>query len=384
MAHGDGSVTSYATSSGIRWRAVIGYTDRDGKYRQRSKGGFVSKTEARKAARQMVQDRDGGTLLDPTTVTFDQFAQQEYLPWIRRKGRTPVTLQNYEKALATWVSPHLGRIQVQQIRMEDVQRMLDGLAAQGLSLGTIKFALVLTQAALQLAVDKDVVLKNVARNGLLVLPHDAPVGRREPWDAEEAKVFLASLTPDKDDMDLAFTVMALTGIRRGEAAGLRWGDLDLDNGLLHVRRSVQSVSGVLHVSEGGKTANSVRIVGLVPQLQELLTRHKMREAERFWANGLTFGDESAVFATWTCTPRSPHTFSTRFQAAVKRAGVRPVPLHSLRHLMVTQAQMNPVVSQNMLGKVVGHANSGVSLRYTHADAEVAHLVADAVAARLFG
>lgn len=176
--------------------------------------------------------------------------------------------------------------------------------------------------------------------------------------------------------------MALTGIRRGETAGLRWGDLDLDGGLLYVKRSVQSVGGALHVSEGRKTANAVRVIGLVPQLQELLTRHKMREAERFWANGLTFGEEAPVFATWTCTPRSPHTFSTRFQAAVERAGVRPVPLHSLRHLMVTQAQMNPVVSQIILGKVVGHANAGVSRMYTHADAEAARLVADAVADRL--
>ncbi|MFL2925838.1 MAG: tyrosine-type recombinase/integrase [Actinomycetes bacterium] len=121
-----------------------------------------------------------------------------------------------------------------------------------------------------------------------------------------------------------------------------------------------------------------------PQVVELLSRHKAREAERWWSNGLVFGEEAPVFATWTCTTRSPHTFSTRFQSAVKRADVRPVPLHSLRHLMVTQAQINPVVSQNMLGKVVGHANAGVSRIYTHADAEAAHMVADAVADRPLG
>jgi integrase len=268
--------------------------------------------------------------------------------------------------------------------MEDIQRMMDALDDKKLSRGTIKLCLVLTQAALQLAMDMDIVLKNVAKNGLLVVPVNAPVGTKEPWSIEEAKVFLGSLSPDKDDLDLCFLLMALTGIRRGEAAGLRWGDIDLDDALLHVRRSVQSVNGVMHVSEGGKTANARRTVGLVDRVSELLARHKMREAERFWANGLIFGDDSAVFAGWLCKPRSPHTISTRFQAAVKRSGVRPVALHSLRHFANTQAQFDPTVSATMLRMVMGHGSAIMTKAYTHADAEAAHLVAGSIADRLYG
>jgi integrase len=385
MAYGEGSIQEYDTSAGKRYRVVVGYTAADGTYKQRKSSGHKTKTEAREAARNILTARDEGTLLDKTTVTFDEFVETEYLPFVRKKGRTPITVQGYEKALQLWVSPHIGRLAVQKIRMEDVQRMMDALDEEKkLSRGTIKLCLVLTQAALQLAMDKDIVLKNVAKNGLLVVPVNAPVGTKEPWSIEEAKVFLDSLSPDKDDLDLCFLLMALTGIRRGEAAGLRWGDVDLVDSLLHIRRSVQSVNGVLHVSEGGKTANSRRTVGLVDRVSELLARHKMREAERFWANGLIFGDDSPVFAGWLCKPRSPHTISTRFQAAVKRSGVRPVPLHSLRHFANTQAQFDPTVSATMLRMVMGHGSAIMTKAYTHADAEAAHLVAGSIADRLYG
>jgi integrase len=272
----------------------------------------------------------------------------------------------------TWVLPSLGHLQVQKVDWHDIQRMIDSL--DRLSPATVRLCMTLVKAMLQLAVDDKVISENPAASARLVKPASRP-SSRTPWSLDEAKVFLASLKPDEDDVDLAFLLMAVTGLRRAEAAGLQWGDIDLDESVLRVQRSVTSVKGELIVSDGGKTANSARIVGLVPEVRELLARHKMREAERFWANGRLFGDESAVFATWTCTPRAPHTFSTRFQAAVKRAGVRPIPLHSLRHLAISQAQMDPQVSQTMLGKAVGHASGSVTSGYTHVDAEVAQKVA---------
>ncbi|MFL2925839.1 MAG: Arm DNA-binding domain-containing protein [Actinomycetes bacterium] len=214
---------SYNTTAGTRWRIVVGYTDAAGKYRQRKVSGFRTKGDAQRAARDVLQERDKGSLLDPSNVTLREWVAEEYLPWVERKGRTPVTLRNYRRCFDNWVLPHIGNSAVQRLRMEDIQRMLDDLGAQGLSRGTIKLTLVLTQAALQLAVDKDVALKNVARNSLLVIPQTRKTSSREPWSVKEAKVFLASLRPDKDDVELAFFVMALTGIRRGEVAGLRWG-----------------------------------------------------------------------------------------------------------------------------------------------------------------
>lgn len=379
--YGEGSINEYQTKSGKRYSVVYGYKDRSGKYRQKRISGFKTKAEAQKAAREALHMRDRGRHLDPTDMTVERYAREEYLPSLVRRERAPITVHNYTATLDRWVLPHLGHLPVQQVTRFDVTALLDEL--EHLAPATRKLCLVLLAALLDRAMADDLIHVNPARHPNI----DRPTGKaseKKPWTVDEARVFLASLKPDEDDVDLAFTVMALTGIRRGEAAGLQWGDVDLDAGLIRIRRSLTSVNGELVFSDGGKTSNSARSVGLVPMLVDLLTRHKMREVERFWAHGRMFGEDSPVFATWICGHRAPHTFTTRFQAAVRRAKVRPMPLHGLRHLAITEAQHDPQVSQAMLGKVVGHGSAGVTAIYTHADQEAARKVAASIADRLLG
>jgi integrase len=379
--YGEGSITEYQTKSGKRYTLVYGYKDRSGVSRQKRISGFKTKAEAQKAAREALHTRDRGRHLDPSDMTVEKYAREEYIPSLIRRERAPITIKSYITVLERYVFPTVGKLPLQQVTRFDVTAMLDEIAR--LAPTTRKLSLTLLSALLDRALADDLIHVNPAKHPNI----DKPTGKaieRKPWDVEEAKKFLNSLSPDKDDLELAFMLMALTGIRRGEAAGLRWGDVDLDAGLLHIQRSASSVDGRLVYSDGGKTENATRFVGLVPEVQTLLARHKMREVERFWANGKQFNDESAVFATWTCGPRAPHTFSTRFQAAVRRAGCRPMPLHGLRHLAITEAQHDPRVSQAMLGKIVGHGSASITAVYTHADQEAALKVADSIAGRLLG
>lgn len=381
MAHGDGMVRKYETEAGDRWSLTYSYKDRTGKYKTKKVSGLKTEAEAKALARKVRQEKHDEKFLVPDRKTFQEYVETEYLPHVRRKGRAAITLKNYEAALTRWVFPSIGQVQVQRLTWKDVQGLVDDLS--GLSQGTVSLCLTLTSMALDLAKGDGLVAENVAQHPRIVRPKQ-PKSERKPWTMEEAQQFIASLKPDHDDMELAFLLMMLTGIRRGEAAGLVWDDIDLDAGTLLVSRSVSSVDGVLHVSEGGKTVNARRMVALVPALTELLTRHKNRSREALWAQGKPFGGASPVFGTWFGKPRSPHTFSTRFQQAVKRAKVRPMPLHGLRHLHITEAQMVDGISQTMIGLVVGHASVTTTRGYTHASQEAAQKVASAVADRLLG
>ena len=91
-----------------------------------------------------------------------------------------------------------------------------------------------------------------------------------------------------------------------------------------------------------------------------------------------------MLATWLCGYRAPHTFTTHIRAAVRWAKVRPMPLHGLRHLAISEARHDPKVSQTMLVKVVGHGSANVTAIHTHADHEAARKVADSIAGRLLG
>jgi integrase len=125
-------------------------------------------------------------------------------------------------------------------------------------------------------------------------------------------------------------VLALLGLRRSEALGLRWSDVDLERGWLQVQRGLQRIDGRLVTTET-KTARSRRTIPLPGVVAEALTHHRAAQekervelAERWPASGY-------VFTTPIGTPIDPRNCTRIVQDACRRAGVRVVRLHDFRH-----------------------------------------------------
>ena len=152
--YGEGSISEYQTQSGKRYSVVYGYTDRSGKYRQKRMSGFKTKAEAQKAAREALHMRDRGRHLDPSDMTVERYAREEYLPSLVRRERAPITIRNYTSALDRWVLPSLGSLPIQQVTRHDVTAMLDELTH--LSPATRKLCLVLLTALLDRAIYGDI------------------------------------------------------------------------------------------------------------------------------------------------------------------------------------------------------------------------------------
>jgi integrase len=94
---------------------------------------------------------------------------------------------------------------------------------------------------------------------------DAPKVSHKPgkvWTAEEAQRFLAAT--EGDTLEPFWLVVVTTGLRRGEALGLRWADLDLDARILHVAQSVVVHKGAPVIQEP-KSAAARRVVKLLPE-----------------------------------------------------------------------------------------------------------------------
>lgn len=128
------------------------------------------------------------------------------------------------------------------------------------------------------------------------------------------------------------SLIAGTGMRRGEALALRWEDVDLEAGVLRVRGTLSRVDGEL-VRTNPKTAKSTREIPVTPGVVALIRSHRdAQAAERTWAES-TWEDSGFVFATEFGRPIDPRNLFRAFVAAVKRSGVDPegVGLHTLRH-----------------------------------------------------
>jgi integrase len=115
-----------------------------------------------------------------------------------------------------------------------------------------------------------------------------------------------------------FVVTLLLGLRRGEALGLRWEDVDLEAGVVRIRQTLQRVGGELRYAPP-KTARSRRTVPLPPIVTAAFTARQLeQEAERSAADA--WADNGLVFTTKLGTPIEPRNFSRDFKAFCVRAG----------------------------------------------------------------
>ncbi len=341
----------------------------DGKRLQRSKGGFRIKREAQAHLTEVLAAVQSGSYSEPADkkITIGNFLVEHWLPVVRSgatksgERRRESTLLSYSLTVEKWLAPHIGGERLLSLTPRHVETMLTDLGARGgrggrpLSERSVQYAYTVLNMALAHAVRRGYVARNVAS---LV---DRP-GARQPemtsWTAAEAQAFLASAREDR--LYAAWVLFLARGPRRGELAGLRWTDVDLDAGRvrvgLHTRLSVNGKA----VESTAKTRAGRRTLGLDPGLVAILRAHRRRQLTERLAWGGAWVDTGYVFCREDGTPCRPEHFSDRFGLLIAEVGVRRIRMHDTRHTAATLmlADGTPVkVAQEMLG----HSSPAITL-----------------------
>jgi len=138
------------------------------------------------------------------------------------------------------------------------------------------------------------------------------------------------------ELEIPIIVLLGTGLRRGEAFGLRWSDISFKEARLTVRRSVEMVAGTRR-EKSPKTARSKRTLALPPFVVGAFLRQKQAQQERHSALGLSWDDSGYVFDRPDGSPWNLDQFSWRFADLVRRCGIPKIRLHDLRHSYATIA-----------------------------------------------
>jgi integrase len=180
---------------------------------------------------------------------------------------------------------------------------------------------------------------------------EKPVSRRsteiEVFSPEEV---LALVRGAESEQDAAiFLTAAFTGLRRGELVALRWRDVDFARS--HVRVCASYTDGVLTMPKNGK----VRSVPMAPDVASALARLGQRP---LWT-----GDDDRVFAGALGGYLDGSALYRRYKKALRRAGLRDLRFHDLRHTFGTQ-----VIATASILKVkewMGHADIDTTMRYLH-------------------
>jgi len=153
-------------------------------------------------------------------------------------------------------------------------------------------------------------------------------------------------------------VIAGTGLRRGELLGLRWQDVDLDRGELHVRRSLSRATDGLR-ERTPKSAAGVRVVPLAAAVVDVLRQHrKAQSADRLAVPH--WQDVGVVFASEVGSYLEPRGWSKWYAGLTVRAGVSDRGAHALRHYAAT-AMLGSGATVRDVADVLGHSSPVVTL-----------------------
>ena len=252
---------------------------------------------------------------------------REYLDYwlasIAKPAIRPTTYAKYETMVRLYVRPGLGRHRLDRLSVPTMQAFFNSRLTAGDSIAKVHVMRVVLSAALTRAMREELVSRNVAR--LVALP-PAPARDRRPWSVEEARRF--SQAARRDPLHAAFTLLLAYGLRRGEILGLSWDDVDFDQGVIHVRRQVVRAGGQLHLGPV-KTTAGVRELPLLEIARDALIEHA---AKQLLGNSVSEWDrERLIFTTASGRPVEPRNIGRSFERIVRKAGLRPIRLHDLRH-----------------------------------------------------
>ena len=203
-----------------------------------------------------------------------------------------------------------------------------------------------------------------------------------PWSRAEARQFLAASSEHR--LFALFAVGVALGLRRGELLGLRWEDVDLDDGVLRVRQTVQRVAGDPGLGDRAAEVCEVEADDPAPRRDGGDASPASRGAVvRVRVGGRAWGGGRLVFTSSVGSILEPRNVSRLFDELQVKAGVRRIRFHDLRHtcasLLLAQG-----VPPRVVMEVLGHSQLSITMDvYGHVMAEALRDAADGMD-RVFG
>ncbi len=350
------------------WTVVInlGRDPMTGKRRQLWRSVKGPKRDAETLLVQLLHQRDTGIDVPPGKITLGQFLER-WLEDYARPNVSPKTLLQYTDFVRRGLIPALGSISLAKLRPQHIQSYYSHALQHGradgkggLSAKTVLHIHRLLREALQHAVKWQV----LARNPADAVEPPRPQRYNPPVLSPEEVRRLLTKAADKPCGAIIHTAV-MTGLRRGELLGLRWRDVDLDAGLLHVVQSAQWLPGQGWSFRQPKTHHGRRPVALAPATVEVLREHRRRQLEDRLALGEAYRDHDLVFATPLGTPIDTSNLRRAWDRIVNAAGLPHLRFHDIRHIHAT-LMLAGGVHPKVVAERLGHANVGITLdTYSH-------------------
>lgn len=329
-----------------RWVGVVDLGWANGKRQRRTYYGRTQKEVRIKVTAANPQKQAGVLLASVPTVDAWMTYWLDVI-CVERKLKVN-TMRSHRSKVDQYIRPNLGRHRLDKLAPEHVRALYAKMRSDGLAEGTVRQTHAVLRRALKVAVREHKTPYNVA--AMIDPPGTEVTNPREPLTLAEARRLLS-------DGDLRWWVALYLGLRQSEALALSWGDVDLDAGIINIRRTLVREKGKGLVFGTPKSRASRRPVPLPPKA---LAHFKLAHA-----TATDIGPEALVFningraidhrADWQ-----------RWRDALDVHGIEGRALHAARHTAASLLEAEGVPDR-MVAQILGQASVKVTHGYQHGD-----------------
>lgn len=344
--------------------------------------------EVEKKLRDAKYEIDHGIYAKPDRITVDSW----YKTWVKeyRENVVRETTRISNAKAYKHVSAEIGKMKLQAVRPEHVQKVLNRMKREGYSEGYIDHARMVMNMMFSQAFLNGMIVTNPVSRSVLPKVEDKENIHRRALTEEEQKAFLDAACTRKPYYADIFYVGFSTGMRIGEINGLEWKDIDFKKMEIHIEGTLIKVAGKEFYKGQVKTGSSRRTVPLLPEIAKRLKKHKVEQAKLRMMMGDKWepvkGLEHLVFTTMFGKPLMSLSVGRYINSTVnavnrieaKRAEQehrKPVVMetfcpHAMRHTFATRA-LEKGIPPKVVQSYLGHATIDVTMNiYTHVTEEL--------------
>jgi integrase len=323
---------------------------------------FYGKTrkEVQEKLRVAQNELKQGILVPGSRQTVEQYLGE----WLKvhKQLVRPRTYERYEAIIRLHLVPTLGKLPLQKLTAQHLQRLYAEKLESGLSSTTVAAIHNMLHTALDNAIKVSILTRNVCE---MVSPPRKVHKEMTPLTLEQVRKLIDAARGHPQEA--LFTLALATGMRRGELLGLKWQDINLEKGVLQVRRALTRMpTGLGYEETEPKTKKSRRSIVLAPFAIVALMKHQARQLKMKLVAGDAWEEHDYVF----CSPIGKHLnpgndVLVQLKKLLKKAGLPDIRFHDLRHSTATLLLSNGV-HPKVVQEILGHSEISMTLdTYSH-------------------
>ena len=350
----------------------IGRDPLTGRRKQKVKGGFTRQKDAQAALRKILTELDENRYVEPSKETFSSYLENWFTHYQKRIKDTTVSSRKYLMDKHLIKENPFSNKELAKITTQDIDAFYNLKLEQGYSTSTIRKIHQMLNQSFNQAIKWGKIPNNPVINA------DPPSVKKEEmkiWSFDEIHLFLQRCKNERHY--LTFLLAIHTGMRRGEILGLKWSDIDFENKVIQVQRSLSHIPSKGYVLTTPKTKKSIRSVPITTMIVNELRLHQKKQEEWKERLGEYFSDQGLVICTETGSFQDPRNVLRVMKRIIEEANVTPIRFHDLRHTHAS-ILLSEGVDVVRVSARLGHANPKITLEtYAHlipnADNEVADI-----------